>query len=72
MNSCFRYRSILDAILTSSGDDLTETLKVFIEASMTYTYIKFVELEKNHLLSIPFINDYDISYEKTNFLFSCK
>lgn len=27
-----KYRSLLDAILTSSGDDLTETLKVFIEA----------------------------------------
>lgn len=35
VGSCFRYRSILDAILTSSGDDLAETLKVFIEASMT-------------------------------------
>jgi COP9 signalosome complex subunit 4 len=27
-----KYRSLLDAILTSSRDDLTETLKVFIEA----------------------------------------
>ncbi|XP_021922329.1 COP9 signalosome complex subunit 4 [Zootermopsis nevadensis] len=27
-----KYRSILDVILTSSGDDLAETLKVFIEA----------------------------------------
>lgn len=28
-----RYRSLLDQILTNTGTDLTDTLKLFIEAS---------------------------------------
>jgi len=36
----------LDAILTSSGDDLPETLKLFIEASMACILITFTV---NHL-----------------------
>ena len=41
-----RYRAILDAIITSSGDELADTLKVFIEAS------KFLYVSK--IICLPF------------------
>lgn len=34
LNIQTRYRAVLDAVLKTSGDDLIEGLKAFIEASM--------------------------------------
>lgn len=38
-NDSFRYRAILDTILSSSGEELADNLKVFIEASKFLAYL---------------------------------
>jgi len=72
LTSGFRYRSLLDAILTSSRDDLTETLKVFIEASMTCVQMQILDL-KLCMCDTPALNPYhSITHTNTAILFSCK
>lgn len=72
LTSCFRYRSLLDAILTSSRDDLTETLKVFIEASMTYVQMQ-IQDQKLCMCDTPALNPYhSITHMNTAILFSRK
>lgn len=72
LTSCFRYRALLDAILTSSRDDLTETLKVFIEASMTCVQMHILDL-KLCMCDIPVLNLYhSIIHMNTAILFSRK
>lgn len=72
LTSCFRYRCLLDAILTSSKDDLTETLKVFIEASMNRVQMQILEL-KLCMCDIPALNPHhSINRMNTALLFSRK
>ena len=57
----------MDAILTSSGDDLTETLKVFIEASMTCIHMQILDQK---LCDTPALNPYkNITQMNTAILF---